>query len=132
MYKRQTLFHPAKPRLEYSEVDYGDVVLSMNVVAVDNKTVKLLCTFSFELCDGSGGGSSALALRAVSAELWHRRMGHVNRRSLYVLRKQLGNGVEYNGDMDDCGVCAVGKSEQQAHPKQATYCLLYTSPSPRD
>ena len=37
-----TLFHPAKPRLEYSEVDYGDVALPMNVVGVDNKTGKLL------------------------------------------------------------------------------------------
>ena len=57
-----TLFHPAKPRLEYSEVDYGDVALPMNLVGVD-KTGKLLCTFALELCDGSGGGSSALALR---------------------------------------------------------------------
>ena len=52
-------------------------------------------------------------------------MGHVNRRSLDVLRKQLGNGVEYDGDMDDCGVCAVGKSEQQAHPKKATHDAQY-------
>ena len=101
------------------------MALPMNVVGVDNKTGKLLCTFALELGDGSGGGSSALALRAVSAELWHRRMGHVNRRSLDVLRKQLGNGVEYNGDMDDCGVCAVGKSEQQAHPKKATHDAQY-------
>ena len=41
----------------------------MNMVGVDNKTGKLLCTFALELCDGSGGSSSALALRAVSAEL---------------------------------------------------------------
>ena len=38
-----------------------------------------------------------------------------------VLRIQTGNGVEYNGDIQACDVCAVGKSEQQAHPKQATY-----------
>ena len=29
--------------------------------------------------------------------------------------------VEYNGDIQACDVCAVGKSEQQAHHKQATY-----------
>ena len=62
-------------------MDYGDVALPMNVVGVDNKTRKRLCTFALELSDGSGGGSSALALRAVAAELWHRRMGHVNRRA---------------------------------------------------
>ena len=38
-----------------------------------------------------------------------------------VLRKQAGNGVEYNGDIQACDVCAVGKSEQQALLKQATY-----------
>ena len=38
-----------------------------------------------------------------------------------VLWKQAGNGVEYSGDIQACDVCAVGKSEQQAHPKQATY-----------
>ena len=38
-----------------------------------------------------------------------------------VLRKQAGNGVEYNGDIQTCGVCAVDKGAQQAHPKQATY-----------
>ena len=52
-------------------------------------------------------------------------MAHVNHRSLDVLRKQLGNGVEYKGDMDDCGVCAVGKSEQQAHPMKATHDAQY-------
>ena len=36
-----------------------------------------------------------------------------------------GNWVEYNGDMDDCGVCAVGMSEQQAHPKKATHDAQY-------
>ena len=27
--------------------------------------------------------------------------------------------------MDDCGVCAVGKSEQQAHPKKVTHDAPY-------
>ena len=27
--------------------------------------------------------------------------------------------------MDDCGVCAVGKSEQLAHPKKATHDVHY-------
>ena len=60
-------------------------------------------------------------MRAESVDLWHRRMEHINRKSIDVLRKQAGNGVEYNGDIQACVVCAVGKSEQQSHPKQATY-----------
>ena len=62
-----------------------------------------------------------MSLRAESADLCHRRTGHINRKSMNVLRKQAGNGVEYNGDKQACDVCAVGKIQQQAHPKQTTY-----------
>ena len=60
-------------------------------------------------------------MQAESANLWHRRMGHINRKSMDVLRRMPGSGVDYNGDIQACDVCAVGKSKQQAHPKQATY-----------
>ena len=36
-----------------------------------------------------------------------------------------GSGVDFNGDIQACDVCAVGKSKQQAHPKQATYDLQH-------
>ena len=32
-----------------------------------------------------------------------------------------GSGVDYNGDLQACNVCADGKSKQQVHPNQATY-----------
>ena len=32
-----------------------------------------------------------------------------------------GNGIEYTGNIQACDVYAVGKSNQQAHPKQVTY-----------
>ena len=60
-------------------------------------------------------------MRAESADLWHPRMGHINRKNMDVLRKQAGNGVEYNGETHACDVRAVGTSEQQAHPKQVAY-----------
>ena len=50
-------------------------------------------------------------------------MGHINRKSMDVLRKQVGNGIEYNGDIEACDVCAVGESEELAHSEQATYDL---------
>ena len=89
----------------------------MNLLGADERTGKLLCSIKVEL----GGVTGGFALRAESADLWHRRMGHINRRSMDVLRKLLGNGIEYTGDMQACDVCAVEKSNQQAHPKQATY-----------
>lgn len=112
------VFHPAKPRLENMD---GTLILPMDMVGVDEATRKILCTFDVELGGSSGHGSSGLALRAESAEIWHRRMGHINRRSMDVLRKQPDNGVDYVGEIQGCPPCVVGKSEQQAHPKQATY-----------
>ena len=107
-----TIFHPDKPRLE---VD--DIVLPMNLLGADERTGKLLCSIKVEL----GGVTGGFALRAESADLWHRSMGHINHRSMDVRRKLPGNIIEYAGDLQACDVCAVGKSNEQAHPKQATH-----------
>ena len=107
-----TIFHPDNPRLQYD-----DVVLPMNVLETDEGTGGVLCSFDLEL----GGGSGGPALGAVSADLWNRLIGHINRKSTDVMWKQASSGVEYTGDIQACDVCAVSKSEHQAHPKQATY-----------
>ena len=98
-------------------MEFDDIVLPMNLLGTDEKTGKLLCSIKVQL----GGGPGGLAMRAASANLWHRRMGHINRKSMDVLRRMPGGGVDYNGDIQACDVCAVGKTKQQAHPKQATY-----------
>ena len=145
-----TIFHRHKASMEFD-----DIVLPINQLGTDEKTGKSMCSIKVELGRGPGG----LPMRAESADLWHRRMGHINRKSMDVLRRMLGSGVDYNEDIHACDVCAVGMSKKQAHPKQATYdvqhafqlvtvdlmgpikpaapgrysyCLLYTSPSPRD
>ncbi|CAB1108749.1 unnamed protein product [Ectocarpus sp. CCAP 1310/34] len=79
-----------------------------------NDTV--LCSVSREL-----DNSPNMAMRAESADLWHRRLGHIDSRSLDVLRKIDDNGVDYTGPMETCDVCAIGKSSQRPHPKKATY-----------
>ena len=56
---------------------------------------------------------------AATATLWHRRMGHLDRKSLDLLKKVNNNVVSFNGTVPDCDFCAVGKSRQQAHPKTA-------------
>ena len=60
-------------------------------------------------------------MRAESADLWHRRLGHINSRSLDVVRKVEGSGIDYTGNVKACDVCAIGKNAQQPHPKKATY-----------
>ena len=38
-----------------------------------------------------------------------------------VLRKVPQNGVEYDGNVAACDVCAIGKGALQPHPKRASY-----------
>lgn len=115
-----SLFYPDNPRLEKD-----DLVLPMKNLGVDEATRKTMCSIEVEL-EGREKGASVqsnggAALTVVSADLWHRRMGHVNRNSMNVLRQTPCSGVDYNGDLTPCDVCPFGKSEQQPHPKRALY-----------
>ncbi|CAM9968021.1 unnamed protein product, partial [Ectocarpus fasciculatus] len=56
----------------------------------------------------------------VSANTWHRRLGHLNFRSMELLRKKEANGVEFSDSMTPCDICAISKSRQLAHPKKTT------------
>ena len=54
------------------------------------------------------------------ADIWHRRLGHMNPRSIELLHRKEGNGVEYTGTVSDCDICALSRSRQHAHPKKST------------
>ena len=54
-----------------------------------------------------------------NAQLWHRRLGYLNKRSLEFVQRRDGNGVAFDGSIDHGDVCAVGKNHQLAHPKKA-------------
>ena len=102
-----TIFDSTQPRLEM-----GDVIVPLKRLGNDTT----LCSVSLEL-----DSPPNTAMRAESADLWHRRLGHINSRSLDVLRKIDNNGVDYTGTLKACDVCAIGKSSQRPHPKKATY-----------
>ena len=74
--------------------------------------------FSLDLVSGSSAPELAMQA-AATAILWHRRMGHLNRKSPDLLKKVNNNGVSFDGTVPDCDVCAVGKSRQRAHPNTA-------------
>ena len=120
-----TLLHPANPRLES-----GDVVIPMQTCGVDDATGKLMFFIEVKLGGGAGGqmvlgrAPGGLALKSESSEPWHRRMGHINHKSLDVPRKEPASGVDYTGGLKNCSTCPLGKSAQQPHPKQATYNVL--------
>ena len=69
---------------------------------------QVLHSFTLDLSNATTG-TTLLA----KADLWHRRLAHVNARSLDVLRKADGNAVSYNGEVSACDVCAIGKSTQR-------------------
>ena len=66
-----------------------------------------------------GYGAIELAMNTVAnAQLWHRRPGHFNKKSLEFMQWRDCNGITFDGILADCGVCAVVKSHQLAHLKK--------------
>ena len=102
----------------------------MQPCGVDDTTGKLMCSIEVKLGGGAGGqmvlgrAPDSLDFKSESAELRHRSMGHINHKSLDVLRKEPASGVDYTGDLKDCGTCPIGKSAQQSYPNQAIYNVL--------
>ena len=79
--------------------------------------------YSFVLdLSADANGATELAMNAVSnGYLWHRRLGHLNRRSLEFIQRANGNSSTFDSTIVDCDVCAVGKDKQLAHPKKAQH-----------
>ena len=78
--------------------------------------------------------TTALTALQAPADLWHRRMGHVNPQSLWILRDASDNGIYFSDSVSPCDVCAFGKSKQERHPKTTAhntarpFPLVYTDP----
>ncbi|CAB1109266.1 unnamed protein product [Ectocarpus sp. CCAP 1310/34] len=64
--------------------------------------------------------ANAVCFTLVSADTWHRRLGHLNARSLDILTKDTGTRVDYRDSLSPCGVCQIAKHKQSPYPKQST------------
>ena len=102
-----SIFNKYNPRLEAN-----------NFTLPFQKLENDLCFFSLDLVSRSSAPELEMQA-AATATLWHRRMRHLNRKSLDLLKQVNNNGVSFDGTVPDCDVCAVGKSRQRAHPKTA-------------
>ena len=71
----------------------------------------------FDSSADSHGGKELAMNVMTNAQLWHRRLGHPNTRSLELMQRRDGNGVAFDGSIDLCDACAVGK---------VTSCLTQT------
>ena len=68
----------------------------------------------------SGSSAPDLAMQAAAtATLWHRWMGHLNRKSLDLLKKVKNNGVSFDGTVPDCDVCARGEKPSTGPPQDS-------------
>ena len=105
-----SIFVANKPRLEA-----GDITVPLRGEKDD--------LYSFKL-DFSYAGKE-LAMNAVAnAQVWQRRLGHLNKHSLGLMNRKSGNGVTFDGSIADCDVCTVEKSHQLAHPKKANHVAI--------
>ena len=80
-----------------------------------------LYSLVFDLSADSHGGKELAMNAMTNAQLWHHRLGHLNKRSLELMQRLDGNGVAFDDSIDHCKVCAVGKRHQLAHPKKAKH-----------
>lgn len=55
-----------------------------------------------------------------SQEIWHRRLGHLNRRSMDLLKKGMATGIDYSTSKHTpCVACIEGKQSRLPFPKQS-------------
>lgn len=117
--------------------DAGNTVrFSKEKCEIHNAKGELLVTAScvdglYKL-DGFRGDSNGIALSAVNAndsmELWHRRLGHLNVKSLEQMNEGAVDGVSFvgNGQSIDCVACCKGKQAREPfkHKGSRAKCLL--------
>ena len=78
-----------------------------------------LYSLVFDLSADSHGGKELAMNAMTNTQLWHRLLGHLNNRSLELMQRSDGNGVAFDGSIDHCDVCAVGKVTSWLTPRRS-------------
>jgi hypothetical protein len=62
---------------------------------------------------GDGGGH----------DLWHKRLGHMNRRAMNLLKSEMSTGIDYNNNDkgESCVACIEGKLTRSSFPKKSEH-----------
>ncbi|CAB1111900.1 unnamed protein product [Ectocarpus sp. CCAP 1310/34] len=89
------------------------------------KTEKADIDFSYD-----EGGQRKRSLReqpsvamSVSADLWHRRLGHINPSAMEILRRNRPTGVKDDGPVSPCDNCQITKHKKAPVPKKTSRVL---------
>lgn len=68
----------------------------------------------------SSSSSSKGTVKEESQEMWHRRLGHLNSRSMALMNKGMVTGIKYNSDIfNPCVACIEGKQTRAPFPKKS-------------
>ena len=81
-------------------------------------------SFKLDLNEDGYTGKEPAMNAATNAQVWRRRLGDLNKRSLELINRKYGKGVAFDGSIADCDVCAVVKSHHLAHPKKANHVAI--------
>ena len=77
-----------------------------------------LCTFELTLAPAD----KVMTMSAANdANLWRRRMGHLNAQILQIFNNTADNSLEYSRMFSLCDIYSVKKSKQRNHPKKANH-----------
>lgn len=108
----------ASARISY---DNHETYLNVHGGSFPLDTSHNVFSFSATLTSKYSPATSVFALAAtdVSADTWHRRLGHTNGNNIKILQQQNNNGVSFTDAINtkECMLCPLGKSIHLPHPK---------------
>lgn len=103
------------------------VVFKNSGVEVINPDGEIISTGShinglFKLnCSAIAQNKAFSCSSVASLQLWHRRMGHLNHKSLQKLQNELSTGIQFSTtNTNDCKICPIGKQIRLPFNKNAT------------
>ena len=71
------------------------------------------------ILDEKHGDKSFAVVAKECQELWHRRLCHLNHKSMLLLKKRMANGINYDEEeIKLCEACVKGKHKRNAFPKE--------------
>ena len=90
-----------------STFDFDNPRLELSGITVPLRADDDIYSLAFYLSAESHGGKELAMNAMVNAQLWHRRLRHLNKRSLELMQRRDGNRVAFDGSIDHFDVCAV-------------------------
>ena len=104
----------------------GNPRLELSGITVPLRAEDGLYSLVFDLSADSHGGMELAMNAMTNSQLWHRRLGHLNKRSVELMQRRDSNGVAFDDSIDHCDVCAVGKRLQLPYPKKTKHADITT------